>query len=74
MKHNWTMGILSGFVLAAFLAGCEAKKDESSQAPQDQSRSLAGQPEKREAPMAPQSQPEERPGAGPQQDQPGRPG
>jgi len=73
MERNWTMGILSGFALAAFLTGCEAKKDQSSQAPQDQSRSMAGQPETREAPVAPAPQPQERPGAGPQ-DQPGKPG
>jgi hypothetical protein len=73
MERNWKMGILSGFVLAAFLAGCEAKRDESSQTPQDQSRSMPGQPDRREAPATPSPQPEERPGAVPQ-DQPGKPG
>jgi hypothetical protein len=73
MGRNWTMGIVSGFALAAFLAGCEAKRDESSQVPQDQSQSMAGQPDRREVPVAPVPQPEERPGPA-QQDQPGRPG
>jgi len=73
MAKNWTTGIVSGIALAALLAGCEGKKNESSQAPQDQSRSMAGQPDRREAPIAPAPQPEERPGAVPQ-DQPGKPG
>jgi hypothetical protein len=72
MGRNWTMGILSGFVLVALLAGCEGK-NEPSQTPQDQSRSMPGQPDRREAPIAPAPQPEERPAAGPQ-DQPGKPG
>jgi hypothetical protein len=72
MGRNWTM-VISVFVLAAFLTGCEAKRDDSSKAPQDQSRSMAGQPERPGAPVAPAPQPEERPGAGPQ-DQPGKPG
>jgi hypothetical protein len=71
MASNWKMGILSGFVLAGFLAGCDTKRDES-QAPQDPSRSMAGQPDRRETPVTPAPQPEERPVA--PQDQPGKPG
>jgi uncharacterized lipoprotein len=72
---QWTAGVLSSFALVSFLAGCESKKSETtSQAPSDQSQSLAErQPgmaaptpgmEKGQAPEAGQSKPSqpEKPG------------
>jgi len=63
-RHHWIAGCLSGFALVLFLAGCEAKKSEPlSQAPEEQSQSMAREPEKGEgttlpAPEIEKSQPE----------------
>jgi hypothetical protein len=67
MNKYWIAGVLSGFALALVLAGCEAKKDESSQAPADQPQSMAGPTERSDAPIAPAPPAAERPGAGGQQ-------
>jgi hypothetical protein len=68
-KHwnQWTAGILSGFALGLVLTGCEAKKNESSQAPADQPQSMANPSETRDAPIAPAPPAAERPGAAGQQ-------
>lgn len=63
-RHHWTAGCLSGFALVLFLAGCEAKKSEPlSQAPEEQSQAMRGEPEKGDgttlpAPEIEKSQPE----------------
>ena len=67
MDKYWIAGVLSGFALALVLTGCEAKKDETSQAPADQPRSMANPMETRDAPIAPAPQATERPGAAGQQ-------
>jgi hypothetical protein len=67
MNKYWIAGVLSGFALALVLAGCEAKKDESSQAPADQPRSMGGPTERSDAPIAPAPPAAERPGAAGQQ-------
>jgi hypothetical protein len=76
MKWNWKQrtAVLSAFALALVFAGCDAKREESS------SRSLAeppqsmAQPERRDAPVLPPPQGEERPGATSQEKSEGRAG
>ena len=77
MKNDWgqwTAGILSGFALVLFLAGCESRKTEnSSQAPGEQSQSsvATGQSEPREGAVSPTPETEKgRPGAA-KQEKPG---
>ena len=62
--NRWTAGMVSGFALVVLLAGCEAKKNESSQTPADPSQSMATgqQPEGRDAPLSPAPDAAQRPG------------
>ncbi len=70
MNRHWTAGIIAGFALALALAGCEAKKNESSQAPADQPQSMAGPTERSDAPVTPAPPAAERPGPAGQADRP----
>ncbi len=67
MNKHWIAGVLSGVALGLVLTGCEAKKNESSQAPADQPQSMTGPTERRDAPIAPAPPAAERPGAAGQQ-------
>ena len=75
-RHHWIAAGLSGFALVLFLAGCEAKKSEPvSQAPEDQSQSMAREPEKSEGAAVPTPESEKvRSKAGKEQSKSGRPG
>lgn len=61
---RWTAGILAGLTMTALVAACESKKSETSQAPADESRSMAAGPaERRDMPVTPAPDAEQRPGA-----------